>query len=95
MSATFRPSDAVDFVVVGAGAAGGVVAKELSTAGFKVVVLEQGPWRREKDFVHDEIGVTLRGGLINDPKQQPNTFRKTPGEQAKLQTAHGTFDQNS
>ena len=65
MSATFRPSDAVDFVVVGAGAAGGVVAKELSTAGFKVVVLEQGPWRREKDFVHDEIGVTLRGGLIN------------------------------
>jgi choline dehydrogenase-like flavoprotein len=89
VSATFRPSDAVDFVVVGAGAAGGVVAKELSTAGFKVVVLEQGPWRREKDFVHDEIGVTLRGGMVNDPKQQPNTFRKTPGEQAKLQPAVG------
>jgi choline dehydrogenase-like flavoprotein len=89
VSAAFRPSDTVDFVVVGAGAAGGVMAKELSTAGFKVVVLEQGPWRREKDFIHDEIGVTLRGALVNDPKQQPNTFRKTPGEKAKLQPAVG------
>ena len=89
MSATFRPSDAVDFVVVGAGAAGGVMAKELSSAGFQVVVLEQGPWRREKDFAHDEIGVSLRGALINDPKKQPNTFRKTPGEKAKLQPAVG------
>jgi choline dehydrogenase-like flavoprotein len=89
VSATFRPSDTVDFVVVGAGAAGGVMAKELSTAGFKVVVLEQGPWRREKDFVHDEVGVTMRGGMINDPKKQPNTFRKTPDEKAKLQPAVG------
>jgi len=32
----------VDFVIVGSGAAGGVMAKELSTAGFSVVVLEQG-----------------------------------------------------
>jgi choline dehydrogenase-like flavoprotein len=79
----------VDFVVVGAGAAGGVMAKELSTAGFKVVVLEQGPWRREKDFAHDEIGVTLRGGMVNDPKTQPNTFRKTPGDVAKLQPSVG------
>ncbi|NIP56581.1 MAG: NAD(P)-binding protein, partial [Gemmatimonadetes bacterium] len=33
----------VDFVIVGSGAAGGVLAKELSEAGFQVVVLEQGP----------------------------------------------------
>jgi len=55
----YKPEDEVDFVVVGSGAAGGVVAKELSTAGFKVVVLEQGPWRSEKDFVHDEIAKPL------------------------------------
>ena len=42
-AARFRPSDAVDFVIVGSGAAGGIIAKELSTAGFSVVVLEQGP----------------------------------------------------
>ena len=29
----------VDFVIIGSGAAGGVIAKELSTAGFDVVVL--------------------------------------------------------
>ena len=40
-----------DILIVGSGAAGGVVAKELSTAGFRVVVLEQGPWRTERDFV--------------------------------------------
>ena len=51
---SFRTTDPVDFLVLGAGAAGGVVAKELSTAGFQVVVLEQGPYLREKDYSHDE-----------------------------------------
>ena len=41
--ARFRPSETVDFAIVGSGAAGGIIAKELSTAGFSVVVLEQGP----------------------------------------------------
>ncbi len=85
--ARFRPNDAVDFVVVGAGAAGGVMAKELATAGFRVVVLEQGPWRHEKDFAHDEVDVMYRSGLTNDFKKQPNTFRKTPAEAAKIQPA--------
>ncbi len=44
---TTQPSyptrEEVDFVIVGSGAAGGVMAKELSVAGFSVVVLEQGP----------------------------------------------------
>jgi glycine/D-amino acid oxidase-like deaminating enzyme len=32
----FKPSETVDFVVVGSGAAGGVMARELSRAGFTV-----------------------------------------------------------
>ena len=32
----YKDSEIVDFVVIGAGAAGGVMAKELSTAGFQV-----------------------------------------------------------
>ena len=83
MSATFRPSDPVDFVVIGAGAAGGVMANELSTAGFRVVVLEQGPYLNEKDYKNDEIGYTYRPGLTNNPKVQPITYRKNESEQAR------------
>ena len=58
----FEDKTEVDFVIVGAGGAGGVVAKELSTAGFQVVVLEQGPYFREKDFDH-EVGNGGRFGF--------------------------------
>jgi choline dehydrogenase-like flavoprotein len=83
----YRPSDEVDFVIVGSGAAGGILAKELSGHGFSVVVLEQGPYLTEKDFVHDEIKVLQQDLLTNHPKLQPNTFRKTPGDTAKPQRA--------
>ena len=52
----YRPSETVDFLIIGAGASGGVMAKELSSAGFSVVVLEQGPYLHERDFKHDEFG---------------------------------------
>ncbi len=77
----------VDFVIVGAGAAGGVMAKELSTAGFSVVVLEQGPYLHEKDFNHDELGVTFYAGLTNDTSLRPNSFRKTANEIPKVRQA--------
>ena len=37
-AATFPERDEVDFVIVGSGSAGGIIAKELSTAGHTVVV---------------------------------------------------------
>jgi choline dehydrogenase-like flavoprotein len=73
-----------DFLIVGAGAAGGVVAKELATAGFRVVVLEQGPWLKEGDFQHDEIWANRRHALTNDHRRQPNTRRESEAEQATL-----------
>jgi choline dehydrogenase-like flavoprotein len=79
----FRTSETVDFLVVGSGAAGGVMAKELSVAGFSVVVLEQGPYLTEQDFSHDEIKYAVHNALTNDPKQQPITYRKHEGEVAK------------
>lgn len=83
--APFQPTEEVDFVVIGAGAAGGVMAKELAVAGFSVVVLEQGPYLRERDFKHDEFGVTFLPAMTNDLKRQPNTYRKNEAEKAKLQ----------
>jgi choline dehydrogenase-like flavoprotein len=82
---TYKPSEEVDFVIVGSGASGGVLAKELSTNGFRVVVLEQGPYLQEKDFTHDEIKVFAEHELTNQPKLQPATFRKTTTDTAKTQ----------
>lgn len=79
---TYSTRETVDFVVIGAGAAGGVMAKELSTAGFSVVVLEQGPWWKEKDFDHDEIAHCFNSKLTNDQAKQPFTFRKNDSETA-------------
>ncbi|HXY00860.1 MAG TPA: GMC family oxidoreductase [Candidatus Limnocylindrales bacterium] len=80
---TYKPSDEVDFVIVGSGAAGGILAKELSTNGYRVVVLEQGPYLTEADFSHNEVEVFTRHQLTNNPGLQPTTFRKTPQEKAQ------------
>jgi choline dehydrogenase-like flavoprotein len=77
----------IDFVIVGSGAAGGIIAKELAAAGFRIVVLEQGPYLRERDFEHDELKYMRQRAITNDYKRQPNTFRAGAREQAKLQPA--------
>jgi choline dehydrogenase-like flavoprotein len=77
-------SEMVDFVIVGSGAAGGVLAKELATAGFSVVVLEQGPWRQSHEFRHDEIGNWMLSAMLPPPADFPQTFRRSAGEQARV-----------
>jgi len=90
MAAPFGTAGTVDFVVIGSGAAGGTVAKELSDAGFDVVVLEQGPYLKEKDFTHDEVRFAYQPSpLLNDFRKQPQTFRKTPAETAVKQLSIG------
>ena len=83
----YKTSDEVDFVIIGSGAAGGILAKELSTNGFRVVVLEQGPYLTEADFTHNEVEIFAQDKLTNHPKLQPNTFRKTEAEEARVHRA--------
>lgn len=52
----------VDVCIVGAGAAGSVLAYELGKAGMDVVVIEAGPfWNPQTDFASDELSMQLLG----------------------------------
>jgi choline dehydrogenase-like flavoprotein len=91
----YQPSETVDFVVIGSGAGGAVMAKQLAQAGFSVVVLEQGPWGaygHEQDYNKDELinrFPSEEDMLMTDPKRQPNTFRRTAADKAV--TGHHSY----
>jgi choline dehydrogenase-like flavoprotein len=53
----YRDDDEVDLAIVGCGAGGGVLAQRLARRGFRVIVLEAGPfWDPDEDWVSDEAG---------------------------------------
>ena len=81
-TARFPTNAPVDFVVVGSGAAGGVMAKELSSNGFTVVVMEQGPYLRPFQFRHDEADAYFAGGLMGSLRDHPHSFRSSAEEEA-------------
>jgi choline dehydrogenase-like flavoprotein len=88
---TYGERDSVDFVIVGSGAAGGVLAKELSTAGFDVVVMEQGPWQQPSQFTHDELAVERELAMLNRAFEPNQTFRTSASDPAKLNVARGVL----
>jgi choline dehydrogenase-like flavoprotein len=70
----------VDAIIVGSGAGGAPVALELATAGAKVLVLEKGPRREVKDFLHDEIAMCRRDYFVPFPDDDPHTLRRSESE---------------
>jgi choline dehydrogenase-like flavoprotein len=53
----YAESEQVDLVIVGAGAGGSVLAQRLARKGWRIVVLEAGPfWHPDEDWVSDEAG---------------------------------------
>ncbi len=53
----YSDDEEVDLVVVGAGAGGSVLAQRLARAGWRIVILEAGPfWHPDTDWVSDEAG---------------------------------------
>ncbi|HXC60563.1 MAG TPA: GMC family oxidoreductase [Steroidobacteraceae bacterium] len=78
----FKTSETVDFIVVGSGASGGIIARELSQAGNSVVLMEQGPRLSPGDFDHDELKVRQLSGITNNPAVSPQTFRDDPTKKA-------------
>ncbi len=77
-------TEKTDVVIVGVGAAGGILAAELSKAGMKVIGLERGPRLKTADFdPHDELRYFQRQDLRPDPKRQPVTWRPNPNTRAR------------
>jgi choline dehydrogenase-like flavoprotein len=53
----YHDDEEVDLVIVGAGAGGSVLAQRLARAGWRIVILEAGPfWHPDEDWVSDEAG---------------------------------------
>jgi gluconate 2-dehydrogenase alpha chain len=76
-------TEKTDVVIVGVGAAGGIIAAELAKAGMKVVGLERGPRLQTQDFnPHDELRYLQRMDLRPNPKKQPVTWRPNPSARA-------------
>src|SRR5947207_7826177 len=69
-------TEKTDVIIVGAGAAGGILAAELGKAGMKVIGLERGPRLTTADFnPHDELRYFQRQDLRPNIKRQPVTWR--------------------
>ena len=74
-----------DVVIVGMGAAGAILARELTEAGFTVLGIDKGPYYRSDDFwtKFDELRYSTRGGLSPTMDTDPVTWRpnaQTPAQ---------------
>ncbi len=76
-------TEKTDVVIVGVGAAGGILAAELGKTGMKVIGLERGPRLTTQDFAaQDELRYFQRKDLRPDVKRQPVTWRPNSNARA-------------
>jgi len=64
-----------DAIVIGAGAGGGVIAKELAINGLQTVLFERGGWLKYDGKIHDEL-IKSRGVIPVDRKKNPRVLIK-------------------
>jgi len=86
----------VDVVIVGLGWTGGILAKELSETGLKVVALERGGMRTTaEDFqvphVRDELRFVVRHDLMQNTARDTLTVRNNPSQEALPMRRLGSF----
>jgi gluconate 2-dehydrogenase alpha chain len=75
-----------DVIVVGLGAAGGVIAAELASAGAKVIALEKGAFYKPDDFTgkFDEIRIYCRSAIVPKMATDPLTWRPNESTRAQI-----------
>ncbi|WP_047151300.1 GMC family oxidoreductase [Aneurinibacillus tyrosinisolvens] len=76
----------IDAIVVGLGAAGGIIATELAHAGLKVVGLEKGAFYSDADFQSkfDEIRYYTRSAIVPHMGTDPITWRPNNEQEAAI-----------
>ncbi len=72
----FQTEPQYDVCVVGSGAGAGPVIYELSNTGYKVLVLEKGPWYKTKDFSKDELVATRRSVYTPNLKDERHVIEE-------------------
>src|SRR4029078_12471471 len=76
-------TEKTDVVIVGVGAAGGILAAELGKAGMKGIGMEAGPRLTTQDFdPHDELRYFQRQDLRPNVKREPVTWRPNANARA-------------
>ena len=86
----------VDVVIVGLGWTGGILAKELTEAGLKVVALERGAQRTsENDYslpnIRDELRYVVRHDLMQNTARDTITVRNNPQQPSLPMRRLGSF----
>jgi gluconate 2-dehydrogenase alpha chain len=82
-----------DICLVGMGAVGGVLSKQLGTAGLKVVALERGGTIATEDYApRDSIRFVAWQDRLEWVRHDPTTYRSVPSERATLR--YGTTPSN-
>ncbi len=89
----------VNAVVVGAGAAGGVVAQELAHAGLSVVLLERGKWYSafdcRKDDLRNQRTTVLGSAFGPDDERNPRVFVDEQGREHLVRPSEGGYNNNA
>ncbi len=89
----------VNAVVVGAGAAGGVVAKELAQGGLSVVLLERGPWPStfncRKDDLRNQRTTVLGHPFGPDDERNPRVTVDAAGKATVVRPTDGGYQNNA
>src|SRR5271157_318741 len=85
-------------LIVGAGAGGGVVAKELATAGLSVVLLERGKWYSaadcRKDDLRNQRTAALGNGFGPEEERNPRVLVDEGGQRI-LYPSEGGYSNNA
>ena len=89
----------VNAVVVGAGAGGGIVAKELAEAGLRVALLERGKWYTafdcRKDDLRNQRTSVLGNAFGPDDDRNPRVVVDERGTEHLVKPSEGSYNNNA